>query len=117
MEESLREWPEIRTEAVFSLQGTSTPGACLEKCFCIAAGLRLQYQLTHRAFPLGSSPMLRWPRRGQGWIVFACLLLTLPAAAQPVVGPDKKYEAVVRDLDAFIAREVKTKALPALSIA
>jgi serine beta-lactamase-like protein LACTB len=51
-------------------------------------------------------------------LALLCLLLRpASSSADPLVGPAKEYEAAVRALDAFIARSVEDKALPALSIA
>lgn len=50
-------------------------------------------------------------------LFFFCLFLPSGLPAQEVVQPAKSYEAAVKQLDAFIAREVRAKGLPALSIA
>jgi serine beta-lactamase-like protein LACTB len=39
------------------------------------------------------------------------------ASAEPVSSPAKSYEPVIKALDAFVAREIEQKGLPALSIA
>ena len=45
------------------------------------------------------------------------LCLAMPAVAQPSVPAAAPYEEAIRGLDAFIAAEVESKQLPALSIA
>src|SRR5215467_9633311 len=42
--------------------------------------------------------------------------LATPARADSTIGPVKPYEAAAKQLEAFIAREVARKDLPALSI-
>lgn len=49
-------------------------------------------------------------------IPFFCLFLLLFTSAR-LVGQDKKYQEAIRALDEFIAREVKDKDIPALSLA
>jgi CubicO group peptidase (beta-lactamase class C family)/D-alanyl-D-alanine dipeptidase len=46
-----------------------------------------------------------------------CVVTATCGRTEPVVAPAKPYEEVARRLDAFVAREVETKGLPALSIA
>lgn len=52
-----------------------------------------------------------------GLLVVAFLLTPERVSAQATIEPEKKYQEAVKNLDAFIAREVRTKRLPALSIA
>ena len=60
------------------------------------------------------------PTRSPGWLVLLAPLLCLDpsrSAAQPRTDPPKRYAEAARVLEAFIAREVEQKRLPALSIA
>lgn len=61
------------------------------------------------------------PRVGAGALIVASLLALAPIAradAQPAtIGPEARYAAVARALSAFIEREMRDKAIPALSIA
>ncbi|MFL5241886.1 MAG: serine hydrolase [Gemmataceae bacterium] len=51
--------------------------------------------------------------------VLGLVIVTIPwsSRADPIVAPAKSYETAARALDAFIAREVEEKGIPALSIA
>lgn len=62
----------------------------------------------------------RWRRRrvGRALAVALTLVLVTRAGAQPAtIGPDARYSEVARALSAFIQREMRDKAIPALSIA